>query len=142
MPPNNEDGRAIRLQAAARSTETSVRVDDNASGVLASHPAHRQLRVIRGHRTDSDNDSVGGSPKPMQVIERGRAIDIPAFTRRQGNSSIQRLAKLRHHEGPRYSASPDDIERTFRIGHAAPISMRGLLVPFQTARQLRSASTA
>src|SRR5690606_22461403 len=115
-PQHDHFGRTV-AQAAGRTGEPAIRVDDDPYGISALDPAHRQKRIIAEDRAHADHNSIHHGAEAVQVIERRRAADIFAFSRGKRDPAVKRLSELPDHKGPVSGRPAYQIERMLNISH-------------------------
>ena len=70
------------------------RINDDARRISATRPAHGEQRIVRNNGPDTDNNGVDAGAQPVQVVQRGAAVDPAAFAGQGRYTSVERLAQL------------------------------------------------
>ena len=69
-------------------------IDNHACRLRPGDLPHRQLRVVGDRSPDPHDDGVHQGPKPVQMDEARRTVDVFRMTRLGGDSAVERLTYL------------------------------------------------
>ncbi len=99
VPGDDEARYAVVAQCPRAGRQPPVRIDDDADGMRAADPAHRQQGIVRDGGPDPDDDGIDQRAEPVEMVEPFAAIDVVGMPGHRCGTAVERLADLPdHHE--------------------------------------------
>ena len=85
--------RGAVVQQRARRRQPAVGVDDDPDRVRPLDVAGGQARLVEGRGAGADDHRVAERPRPVQVDQRGAAVDVARIARAGGDEAVEGLAE-------------------------------------------------